>query len=364
MKENPTVYLPADVGYAWVICLASFIMQTCAIGMLSGYGVFMEHYSNSLFPTEKKSKVAMIVNVAPVIFGVGSIATGRICQRFGVRVCVVAGAFLMMAGLVLASFGTEVWHFVLTQGALVGIGGALIYVPANVAITEWFEKRRGLAAGLGAAGGGIGGVAFGQLNTWLLPSLGHKWTLQINGAIVLTVLLVSAAMVRRRETMHKVDDTPFTISLVINGKFTWFAVASLLGGCAYFVPLYFINNHAVSMGMDRQQAGFAGSAINIGSAMGRIAMGLLGDYIGYVNCYILALGLSALTSIIWRFSTSFAMLLVFGILYGIPSGGYAGGFGPTCSKIFGKLEKMAIKTIRKAATSHNDGADQCMYWHG
>ncbi|KAJ9087443.1 hypothetical protein DSO57_1033333 [Entomophthora muscae] len=337
---DETAYLPADEGYAWVICLASFVMQACAVGVISGMGVFMEHYTNNVFPTEKKSKVAMIVNLAPVVLGVGSLVTGRVCQRFGVRVCVVLGAFTMMSGLVLASFGTQVWRFALSQGVMVGFGAALIFVPANVAIAEWFEKRRGLAAGLGAAGGGIGGAAFAQLNSCILPVVGLRYTLQINGGVVLVVLLLSAAMVRRRESKASTEceETRFDKSLVLNGKFGFFAVASFFGGAAYFIPLYYINNHAVLLGMNKQEAGVVGSTINIGSAIGRVSMGFLGDYIGYVNCYILAIALSALTSIIWRFSTSFTMLIVFGILYGIPSGGYAGGFGPTCAAIFGKRQ--------------------------
>ncbi|KAJ9053367.1 hypothetical protein DSO57_1024883 [Entomophthora muscae] len=315
-------------------------MQACAVGVISGMGVFMEHYTNNVFPTEKKSKVAMIVNLAPVVLGVGSLVTGRVCQRFGVRVCAVAGAFLMMAGLVLASFGTEVWQLALSQGVLLGFGAALIYVPANVAITEWFEKRRGLAAGLGAAGGGVGGAAFAQLNSYLLPVVGLRYTLQINGGVVLVVLLLSAALVRRRESnvAEEREETKFDKSLVLNRIFAFFGLASFFGGCAYFVPLYFVNNHAVSMGMNKHEAGVVASTINIGSAIGRVSMGFLGDYIGYVRCYILAIALSALTSIIWRFSTSFTMLIVFGILYGIPSGGFAGGFGPTCAAIFGKRQ--------------------------
>ncbi|KAJ9049147.1 hypothetical protein DSO57_1027676 [Entomophthora muscae] len=333
-----------DVGYAWVIAVASFLMQACASGTFSGYGVFMEYYTNLVFPNENKSKVAMIGNLAPTVIGLASVVTGRVCQLFGVRVCIVAGAVLMSGGHVLASFGTEVWHFAATQGIMVGLGGALLFVPANVIVTEWFEKRRGLAAGIGSAGAGIGGMGFAQLNSRLLPLLGHKWTLQLNGGLILLVLLASLFMVRRRERNNNEEggDAGFHSSLVLNGRFGWLAATSFLAGLAYLIPLYFINSHIISLNMTRIEGGYASSAINLGSAVGRISLGVLGDHIGYIRCYILAFVLSALTAVVWRFSTNLAVFLIFGIAYGIPSGGYAGGFGPTCAAVFGKRQLATI----------------------
>ncbi|KAJ9053358.1 hypothetical protein DSO57_1024874 [Entomophthora muscae] len=335
-----SIEVPADVGYAWVIALASFIMQVCASGSMSGFGVFMEYYSNEIFPEENKSNVAMIGNLAPTVIGIASVVTGQLCQNFGVRFCIILGALFMAAGHVLASFGTEVWHFALTQGVMVGLGGALLYVPANVIVTEWFQKKHGLAAGIGAAGAGLGGVAFSQMNSRMLEKIGYECTLRLNGLLIFSALLLSALMIRRRETKPTENQAAgFHSSLILNGRFFWYAISCLCGGTVYLIPLYYINSHATSMGLSRIEGGYASSAINFGSGVGRIGMGFLGDKIGYMRCYLLAIALTTVTSVIWRFSTSFTMLMVFGILYGIPSGGYAGGFGPICAFIFGNKYK-------------------------
>ncbi|KAJ9087439.1 hypothetical protein DSO57_1033329 [Entomophthora muscae] len=338
MLEKASEETLPDVGYAWVVAVASFVMQVCVAGTFSGYGVYMEYYSNEVFPNEEKSRVAMIGNLAPTTIAIASIVTGRVCQAVGVRACVMLGAMLMALGHLLASFGTEIWHFALTQGCMVGLGGALIYVPANLIVTEWFVKKRGLAAGLGASGAGIGGVAFAQLNSRLLPVIGYRWTLRVNGGLVFVVLVGAAVAVRRREYSAPKDDTSFHKSLVLNGRFGWYALSSFFGGFAYLIPLYYVNSHAISMDMTRIEAGYAGSAINFGSAAGRIVLGILGDYIGYVRCYILSIFLTTVTSVMWRFSTNFTALMIFGVLYGIPCGGYAGGFGPTCAALFGKRQ--------------------------
>lgn len=36
----------------------------------------------------------------------------------------VAGSLIMVAGLVAASFATQVWHLALTQGFVLGLGGS------------------------------------------------------------------------------------------------------------------------------------------------------------------------------------------------------------------------------------------------
>jgi hypothetical protein len=49
--------------------------------------------------------------------------------------------------LALASFATQVWHIIVTQGALYGLGFLLLYYPLLSILNEWFVANRGLAYG-------------------------------------------------------------------------------------------------------------------------------------------------------------------------------------------------------------------------
>ena len=57
------------------------------------------------------------------------------------RVSSVVGLVTVVFGLAVSNFSTEVWHLVLTQGALYAIGGSLLYTA--VYLDQWSIKKKG-----------------------------------------------------------------------------------------------------------------------------------------------------------------------------------------------------------------------------
>lgn len=64
------------------------------------------------------------------------------------RISSIIGLAILIIALVASSFSTTVWHLILTQGFLYGIGGVLLYSPVIVFVDEWFIRRKGLAYGV------------------------------------------------------------------------------------------------------------------------------------------------------------------------------------------------------------------------
>lgn len=64
------------------------------------------------------------------------------------RISSYIGLVILIIALVSSSFSTAVWHLLLTQGVLYGIGGVLLYSPVIVFVDEWFVRRKGLAYGV------------------------------------------------------------------------------------------------------------------------------------------------------------------------------------------------------------------------
>lgn len=58
------------------------------------------------------------------------------------------GSILSVVSLAAASFATQPWHLLLTQGFLYSIGGALQYYTTFSFLMEHFVERRGLANGV------------------------------------------------------------------------------------------------------------------------------------------------------------------------------------------------------------------------
>lgn len=63
------------------------------------------------------------------------------------RVVTISGVLIASAGFVLASFARSVWHLLLTQGFLAGIGMSLLYFPLLAPAPEYFTSHRATALG-------------------------------------------------------------------------------------------------------------------------------------------------------------------------------------------------------------------------
>src|SRR5215469_3481115 len=82
-------------------------------------------------------------------------AQGYLVDKFGPRWMIVAGGLLGGAAWVCNSFATSLQEFYVAA-ALGGLGAGAVYGTCIGNAVKWFPGRRGLAAGLTAAGFGMG----------------------------------------------------------------------------------------------------------------------------------------------------------------------------------------------------------------
>ena len=84
---------------------------------------------------------------------------GYFIDKFGIRNLMLVGSVLILLGWTLGGmFSTTVFHLYIYYGVLAGTGAGIIYIATVANAVKWFPDRRGLAAGLTAAGFG-GGAA-------------------------------------------------------------------------------------------------------------------------------------------------------------------------------------------------------------
>ncbi len=82
---------------------------------------------------------------------------GYFIDKFGIRNLMLIGAVLITLGWVLGGmYATSVFHLYITYGVLAGTGAGIIYIATVANAVKWFPDKRGLAAGLTAAGFGGG----------------------------------------------------------------------------------------------------------------------------------------------------------------------------------------------------------------
>jgi len=124
-------------------------------------------------------------------------AQGYLVDRFGPRVLLSLGAALTGLSWVLAANATSVLGLYITYGVLGGIGTGIIYVGVVGMMVQWFPDKRGLAAGLVAAGYGFGAIltTFPISNSLNASGLSHTLTLY---GIIFGIVGVLAALGMRR----------------------------------------------------------------------------------------------------------------------------------------------------------------------
>jgi oxalate/formate antiporter len=117
---------------------------------------------------------------------------GWLVDKFGPKQLIGAGCLLSGLSWVLASYASSLLTLYLTYGLIGGLGTGIVYVGVVGLMVGWFPDRRGFAAGVVAAGYGMGAILTTFPITNSLAAVGYQTTLLQYGAIFSVVGLVAA----------------------------------------------------------------------------------------------------------------------------------------------------------------------------
>ena len=135
-------------------------------------------------------------------------------DRFGPRLLISIGAFLAGGSWVLAAHAESVWALYLSYGVIGGFGTGIIYVGIIGLMVRWFPDRRGLAAGLAAAGYGFGAVFTSFPIDAMIKSSGYAETLIVWGLIQGAIGIVAAQGLRLPPEDYQIPSTPAAPAMV------------------------------------------------------------------------------------------------------------------------------------------------------
>jgi MFS transporter, OFA family, oxalate/formate antiporter len=222
-----------------------------------------------------------------------------LADRFGPRPLVAVGAFLISASWILYS-RADTLPALYVGGAVGGIGTGLVYGTCIGNAVKWFEERRGLAAGLTAAGFGAGAALTVLPLTHSLAARGYQATFftfaLIQGFVVLLASLVlrkpTGGAVARRPNPRLIQTTVDTAPLqTLRSVIFWvmyvdfvLVAASGLMVTAQLAPIangFGIADGPVTiLGYTVPALVFALSLNNLMNGLGRPLFGGLSDVIG------------------------------------------------------------------------------------
>ncbi len=183
--------------HGWKILYLTALGQLVSASFtISLIGLYIEPLSTAFSATPGQ------LGWAPAIFilmgSVLSPVVGHFIDRGHVRLIMTLGAALFALGFFALSQATSLLQGALACSLLLGPGSAMIgFVAANGLLVQWFERRRGLAIGLSAAGMSVGGFLVPPIAAELFALFDWRLTTLLLGAFVALTLLPSAWFIAR-----------------------------------------------------------------------------------------------------------------------------------------------------------------------
>jgi oxalate/formate antiporter len=244
---------------------------------------------------------------------------GWLVDRFGPRLLIAVGGGLSGLGWVLAAHATSLWTLYLSYGVVCGLGTGIVYVGVVGQVVRWFPDARGFAAGMVAAGYGMGAILTTFPISASLASSGYQSTLQQYGIVFAIVGILAAlglkpppaAAARLTETGGVGSAT------MLKSPVFWlmFAMMSLMSTSGLMV-ISQIGNFAADFGIAKMTV-WGAAALPLALTIDRFTNGLTRPFFGWVsdrigreNTMFIAFSLEAAAMTVWLLTRSDPLLFV------------------------------------------------------
>jgi MFS family permease len=304
-----------QIAGSWAILLASW-------GLVNTFGVYQTYYETQLLADHTSSDISWIGSLQACLLLIVGVFAGPVFDAGYFKLLISSGLFFIVFGMFMTSLCHTYWQVILAQGITVGIGCGLAFLPSAAILAQYWAKHRALAIGLASTGSPIGGIIFPIIFSRLEPSIGFGWATRVIAFILLGTSIIPVFVMHTR-----VPPSGKIRSLVDRGAFKdvpylFFAAGGFFSFMTLYVTFFYIQLYGELHGLaDKDFAPYLVTFVNVGSVFGRIAPNALGDAFGGLNVLAICTFVSGILTFIWLGIHNLPGLIVYGILYGIFSGG-------------------------------------------
>ncbi len=298
--------------YGWYLLVAAVVGMAIASGVsfwvLGYYVTPLEEefgWSRTLLQTG--------ISVSLLISGIASPLAGRVVDRYGPRRSIILGTIFTCASYVLLATTSSILEWYLYFSINSFFRGFMFYIPFQVLISRWFDRKRGRAVGIMAMGFSLGGFLM-PLMQRIIDDVGWDASFLFAAAILAVVFLpIGLFMVRDHphEKGLEVDGEspragagasgPRTFSglTVKQAIRTWNFWVIALAFATFFFAMFgwMFNGTPVyeSMGISRETISLILALQAFGGLISRPTFGLLAERIPSIE--LASVGLAAIMSV-------------------------------------------------------------------
>jgi len=336
--------------------VAATLVTTFSWGTQYAFGVFFKPLLTEFGWSRAVTSGAF--SLIMIVYGLSSILLGGLSDRYGPRITILCGGFLVGLGIFLSYWIHSVWQLYLFYGLIMGIGMGGSYVPVMGIVSRWFGQRRGLALGIVVAGIGLGTLVMSPLSQFLISQWGWRKAYGIIGIIDWVIILSAAGLLAgdprekgklpygqvigdenlgsedlvKKQWMDPVVSLSFS-QAERTSSFWVFLVINFLWYLNLYMVLVHLVAYATDEGIPAIEAANSLALLGGCSIFGKIAMGRLSDRIGGKSAIAISFFLQTSATVLLITVGGLFMIYAFAALFGFSYGGVV----PQQTKITGEI---------------------------
>jgi MFS family permease len=332
-----------DSAYSWIRLGLSLLLGTVAgIGLWS-YIVVLPVIQADFGLT--RADASLPYTLLTLGYAVGGVAMGRMADRFGITLPAIVGATALGLGYLAASYATSIWQLALVHGLLIGFGSSAAFAPLMADISHWFERRRGIAVGICAAGNYVAGAIWPLIVQYSVDRFGWRLTHVGLGVFCALTMLPLAMLLRRRPSAHpKSADAAFvsaaqsTLGVSPRTLQMLLVVAGITCCLAMSMPQVHIVAYCGDLGYGAATGAQMLSFMLAFGIVSRVGSGFIADRIGGVPTLLIGSMLQTVALLLYVAFDSLVSLFVISVLFGLFQGGIVPSYAIIVREYFSPKE--------------------------
>ncbi len=195
----PTEVFGRRFYYGWYIVGVAFVSSMMSMGITAySMGVFLKPMTDDL--GWSRTDISLGQTLTTFVTGILGVAIGRRMDVRGGRALMVGGAVIGGFGFIALGQVQELWQYYLVRAGLVAVGSiGMGNLVVNVALSNWFVRRRGRAIAIGVMGTSVAALLLPTVADQMIDAWGWRAAWAVIGvAVWLTVIPAALVAMRRR----------------------------------------------------------------------------------------------------------------------------------------------------------------------
>lgn len=345
---SSSVQVKEKMNKGWQVTFAGMGINL-ALGILYSWSIIAQYLKDVMGWTAISSQIPYMI--ACGIFAILMVPGGRMQDKLGPRVVIIASAIFAGVGLIGSSFFLSITGLAIFFGVFFGTAMGLGYSSTTPPAIKWFGvQQRGLVTGLVVSGFGLASVYAAPLSSSLLSSMGMSTTFMILGIAFMVIILVLVQFVSNPPDNYIPEGTN---SVTIKKKeqdssgqeFEWYEMIRrpqfyiiwfmfCFGALAGLMVIGQLSSIALEQA--NLSLGFLLVAVlAIFNASGRILGGVMFDKIGRTSTLLIIFTLQAVNFLFFSTYNTLILLLIGTIVAGFCYGACLSVFPAMTAGLFG-----------------------------